>query len=234
MMPTEFEHLLRQLFEATGLDEWSTERSGSDGVDAVAISRNPFTGGLTIVQAKKYTAPVDVSRIHALAGLMDEKRAGRGVLVTTSWFSRNCWTQARKNGRIELIDGSRLRYLIKEHLQKDVVIPRPDRGEDVTTVSFPDVPASSAQPIRTMEDPHGLSELEDLRQKADAGDWSASDALDQLLADRGDVVGLQQRADTFESAARRLAPTDQSGSGWRRGCRYRVGRACGHRRQVRR
>jgi len=38
-----------------------------------------------------------------------------------------------------------------------------------------------------MEDPHVLSELEDLRRKAAAGDWSASDALDQLLADETKV-----------------------------------------------
>ena len=45
-----------------------------------------------------------------------------------------------------------------------------------------------------------------LRKQAHAGDWGASDALDQLLADRGDLGGLRQRADTNESAARRLAP----------------------------
>jgi restriction system protein len=29
--PTEFEHFVRQLFEASGLEGWTTERSGDDG-----------------------------------------------------------------------------------------------------------------------------------------------------------------------------------------------------------
>jgi restriction system protein len=34
MSPTEFEHFVRQLFEASGLEGWTTQRSGDDGVDA--------------------------------------------------------------------------------------------------------------------------------------------------------------------------------------------------------
>jgi restriction system protein len=54
MSPTEFEHFVRQLFEASGLEGWTTQRSGDDGVDAVVINRDPLVGGLTIVQAKRY------------------------------------------------------------------------------------------------------------------------------------------------------------------------------------
>jgi hypothetical protein len=68
-------------FEASGLEGWTTERTGDDGVDAVVTNRDPMIGGLTIVQAK--------------------------------------------NGRVELIDGPRLRYLVKEHLHKDVLVAPP-------------------------------------------------------------------------------------------------------------
>jgi DNA polymerase-3 subunit gamma/tau len=44
-----------------------------------------------------------------------------------------------------------------------------------------------------------------LRRQADAGDWRASEALDQLLAERNDLDGLRGRADTYESAAKWLA-----------------------------
>jgi restriction system protein len=56
---------------------------------------------------------------------MDEKRAGRGILVTTSWFTSGCWIKAKENGRIELIDGARLVALTREHLGKDVLISGP-------------------------------------------------------------------------------------------------------------
>jgi restriction system protein len=125
MTPTEFEHFVRQLFEARGLEGWTTERTGDDGVDAVVINRDPMVGGLTIVQAKKYTGVLGVSHIRELVGAMDEKRAGRGILVTTSWFASGCWTKASENGRVELIDGPRLRYLVREHLHKDVLVAPP-------------------------------------------------------------------------------------------------------------
>lgn len=125
MTPTEFEHFVRQLFEARGLEGWTTERTGDDGVDAVVINRDPMVGGLTIVQAKKYNGVIGVSHIRELVGAMDEKRAGRGILVTTSWFASGCWTKASENGRVELIDGPRLRHLVKEYLKKDVLVAPP-------------------------------------------------------------------------------------------------------------
>ena len=89
MSPTEFEHFVRQLCEASGLDGWTTQRSGDDGVDAVVINRDPLVGGLTIVQAKRYLAVIGISHIRELVGAMDEKGAGRGILVTTSWSRRD-------------------------------------------------------------------------------------------------------------------------------------------------
>jgi restriction system protein len=122
MSPTEFEHLVRQVFEAMGMEGWTTHHSYDDGVDAVVVNRTPLVGGLTIVQAKRYRSVVGVNHIRELAGAMEEKRAGRGVLVTTSWFASRTWKKASEHGRIELIDGPRLVYLIAEHLGKQVLI----------------------------------------------------------------------------------------------------------------
>jgi restriction system protein len=77
------------------------------------------------VQAKKYTRVLGANHIRELVGAMEEKRAGRGILVTTSWFASGCWTKATKNGRVELIDGPRLRRLVQEHLGRDVLVAPP-------------------------------------------------------------------------------------------------------------
>lgn len=131
MTPTEFEHFVRQLFQEMGMEGWTTERTGDDGIDAVVINRDPIIGGLTVVQAKKYSRVLGPSHIRELVGAMDEKRAGRGVLVTTSWFTSGCWTKAKENGRIELIDGARLCALTRDHLGKDVLISgHPDKRRD--------------------------------------------------------------------------------------------------------
>lgn len=131
MSPTSFEHLVRQIFEAQGAEGWTTAQSGDDGVDAVVAQRSPLMGGLSIVQAKRYSRPVGVSHLRELAGAMEEKRAGWGILITTSWFASGCQEKARQHGRIELIDGDHLVHLIREHLHKDVLIGipgRPPRG----------------------------------------------------------------------------------------------------------
>lgn len=131
MTPTEFEHFVRQVFQAMGMEGWTTERTGDDGIDAVVLNRDPIIGGLTVVQVKQYSRVLGVSHIRELVGAMDEKRAGRGILVTTSWFTSGCWTKATDNGRIELIDGARLRALTRDHLGKNVLISGPagERGD---------------------------------------------------------------------------------------------------------
>jgi restriction system protein len=122
MSPTNFEHLVRQIFEAQGAEGWTTTESKDDGVDAVIVQRKALMGGLSIVQAKRYSRVVGVNHIRELAGTMEEKKAGWGILVTTSNFTAGCWAKAKEHGRMELIDGSRLVHLIKKHLDKDVLI----------------------------------------------------------------------------------------------------------------
>jgi restriction system protein len=127
MSPTNFEHLVRQIFEAQGAEGWTTEQSHDDGVDAVIAKRTPLIGGLSIVQAKRYSRVVGVSHLRELAGAMEEKKAGWGILITTSWFTTGCPAKAREHGRMELINGWELTSLIKEHLGKDVLIGIPNR-----------------------------------------------------------------------------------------------------------
>jgi Restriction endonuclease len=123
--PTEFEQFVRKLFEASGFDSWAT--APSTGVSAVMTIHAPLMGGVTVLSAKKYKTVVGPNHIRELVGAMEETRAGRGVLVTTSWFSRRCWTMARENGRVELIDGPQLRHLARERLGIDVLVaPQPE------------------------------------------------------------------------------------------------------------
>lgn len=137
MSPGNFEHLVRQIFEAQGAEGWTTQESKDDGVDAVIVQRKALMGGLSIVQAKRYSRVVGVSHIRELAGAMEEKKAGWGILITTSWFASGCRKKAREHGRMELIDGEGLVHLIKEYLDKDVLIGIPNRPRNTASGGAP-------------------------------------------------------------------------------------------------
>jgi len=126
LKPVEFEHLIRELFEAMGMKSWVTQASRDEGVDGVAVNEDPIVGGLCIIQAKRYSKVVELEAVHALAGVMEDKNAAKGVLVTTSWVGKASRDFAARNGsRIEIIEGRQLRYLLKEHLGLDVLISLP-------------------------------------------------------------------------------------------------------------
>ncbi|MGW1677284.1 restriction endonuclease [Saccharopolyspora sp. NPDC002376] len=45
-------------------------------------------GGLSVIQAKRYTKLVPADAARALWGVMEDKKAGTGVLVTTSYLGK--------------------------------------------------------------------------------------------------------------------------------------------------
>lgn len=122
MAPYEFEHLVRQIFEEMGMQAWNTQAIKDDGVDAVAVNNNAVFGGMCIIQAKRYRNAVGVESIRALAGVMEDKHATKGILVTTSWVTKDGHAFAARHGRIEIIECEHVKYLCKEYLGLDVLI----------------------------------------------------------------------------------------------------------------
>ncbi|MFD8013552.1 restriction endonuclease [Streptomyces sp. NPDC058955] len=124
MDPTDFEHLIRRLFEKIGLKSWVTQASRDDGIDAVAVNEEPLIGGLCIIQAKRTKNVVSAETVRAVAGLVVDKGASKGIVVTTAWFGKASWDFAPRN-RVELIDGRHLKALLLEHLGIDALIGLP-------------------------------------------------------------------------------------------------------------
>jgi len=133
LSPTDFEHLVRRLFEAMGMRAWTTQASHDGGIDAVAVNEDPIVGGLCVVQAKRYRAAVPAEAVRSLAGVIEDRRANRGVLVTTSWFGPSAHEFARRNGRIQLVEGGELKHLLAEHLSLDAIVGISDTGGHNTT-----------------------------------------------------------------------------------------------------
>jgi len=123
--PDQFESLVRRLFEARGLRAWQTEAVRKDGVDAVAVNEDPVLGGVVVIQANRYSGVVPPEAVRALAGVMADRRATKGILLTTSWVGRETIEYVRGNGRIQIIEGRELKQMLAATLNMNVLISLP-------------------------------------------------------------------------------------------------------------
>lgn len=129
LSPNEFEALMTNLFEKMGLETRLTQASRDGGVDCVAWDMRPIVGGKVVIQAKRYKNTVGVSAVRDLYGTMTNENSSKGILVTTSSFGKASYDFA--NGKpIELLNGSNLLYLLKEHAGVDAKIDFPDGWVD--------------------------------------------------------------------------------------------------------
>lgn len=123
LSPTEFEHLVSNLFQRMGLDCKLTRASRDGGVDAVAFDTRPILGGKVVIQAKRYSDTVGVSAVRDLFGTMHNEGANKGILVTTSQYGTDSYEFA-KDKPIELIDGGGLLYLLEQvGIRARIVMP---------------------------------------------------------------------------------------------------------------
>lgn len=129
LSPGEFESLITNLFQSMGLETKLTQASRDGGVDCVAYDPRPIFGGKVIIQAKRYKNTVGVSAVRDLFGTMQNEGASKGILVTTSGYGKAAFDFAA-NKPMELLSGSNLLYLLKEHASIDARIVMPDDWHD--------------------------------------------------------------------------------------------------------
>lgn len=117
----DFEHLVRQLFEwefgRNGVEVKVTRASRDRGVDAIMFDPDPLRGGKYVLQAKRYTRPVDVAAVRDLYGTVVNEGANRGILVTTSSYGPDSYEFA-KDKPISLVDGPNLLNMLSKHGRK--------------------------------------------------------------------------------------------------------------------
>jgi restriction system protein len=118
-MPWEdFEHLVRQLFEwefgRHGAEVRLTRASRDRGVDAIIFDPDPLRGGKFVIQAKRYTLPVDVAAVRDLYGTLMNEGANRGILITTSHYGPDAYAFARDKP-ISLLTGADLIDMLRRH-----------------------------------------------------------------------------------------------------------------------
>ena len=110
----EFEHLISKLLVKMGFEVEETKQTGDSGVDVIARSRKPISGGLYIIQCKRQMANVGEPVIRDLYGVVGHNNASKGVLITTADYTQQA-TQFAKNKPLELMNGDQLRILLINH-----------------------------------------------------------------------------------------------------------------------
>ncbi len=129
LTPSEFESLITNLFQKMGLEARQTQASRDGGVDCVAFDPRPIFGGKVVIQAKRYKNTVGVSAVRDLYGTVQNEGASKGILVTTSGYGKASFEFA-EGKPLELLSGSNLLYLLKEHADIEAKIELPEGWKD--------------------------------------------------------------------------------------------------------
>jgi Holliday junction resolvasome RuvABC ATP-dependent DNA helicase subunit len=113
----DFERVIAALLRAMGFRTELTEASGDGGIDIVAILDRPLIGGRYLIQCKRFAPDnvVGAATVRDFYGAVTaDRRAVKGILITTSGFSPQALTFAQQLP-IELIDGHHLRALLAQY-----------------------------------------------------------------------------------------------------------------------
>ncbi len=114
--PIEFENLVKDLLIKMGFHAVTTKASGDGGIDILATNEQPILSGKYIIQCKRYTTGNNIGEptIRELFGVMHAENANKGILVTTSDFSKQAIIFAQDKA-IELINGKELIKLFAKY-----------------------------------------------------------------------------------------------------------------------
>lgn len=124
--PKRFEQIVVDLMLAMGyggsLDDAGmvTKYSHDDGIDGI-IKEDKLGLDKIYIQAKRYAKDNAIGKpdLHAFAGALDEKKANKGVFITTSKFTSEArkFAEEKASKKIVLIDGEALaRYMIEYNI----------------------------------------------------------------------------------------------------------------------
>ena len=114
--PWEFEKLVADVFQRHGFNAEVTQKTRDGGKDIVATFE---MGGVlynTYFECKQYAPnrPVGAKVVRELYGKLNMERIDKGVIVTTSHFTRDAIIEAKEtNGRIQLVDFEKLQKLMQ-------------------------------------------------------------------------------------------------------------------------
>jgi hypothetical protein len=94
--PRKFEMIIAEIFRNQGFDVELTPATRDGGMDVRAVRHGSFGTSLYLVECKRYaeSKKVGVEVVRGLYGVLHQQNATKGVIATTSSFSRDAITFA--------------------------------------------------------------------------------------------------------------------------------------------
>jgi restriction system protein len=124
--PIAFERLCQRLLREAGFSRTQlTKASGDGGIDGLGVYRVSLVSFQVYFQAKRWRRPVGAEQVRDFRGAM-AGRGEKGLLITTSTFTREAKTEASRDGAppVDLVDGAMLCELMAQYKIGVVAHPR--------------------------------------------------------------------------------------------------------------
>ncbi len=115
--PREFEKIMAAVFQNRGFDVTLSKATRDGGFDLMLMKHDVIGAIMTLVQCKRYGErnKVGVEVVRGLYGVVEEKRATNGLIVTTSVFTPDALrTRERMRHRMQLADLDEIQRWLKE------------------------------------------------------------------------------------------------------------------------
>lgn len=116
--PRKFEELVASVFHKNGFDVELTPQTRDGGIDIIAVQRNDLCGGnLNFIECKRYLPhnTVGIGVVQRLHGVVEQHKATKGIIVTTSFFTKDAKeTAALSQHRLVLNDYTNLSSWLRE------------------------------------------------------------------------------------------------------------------------
>jgi len=105
--PRLFEELISKILQKFRIKTELTKQTRDGGYDIIAIDDKNFSKNKYLIECKRYSPDnkVDVSIVRGLYGVKTDNKATKGLLITSSFFTRDAKEFAKRNAwELELYD----------------------------------------------------------------------------------------------------------------------------------
>ncbi|AFL75695.1 restriction endonuclease [Thiocystis violascens] len=101
--PRKFEEFVAAVFRNHGFEVQLTPETRDGGMDIIAVHKSPLTGStVSLIECKRYTPDnkVGIGVVQRLLGNVIQQEAHKGVVVTTSFFTRDAIAVSKQSRNI--------------------------------------------------------------------------------------------------------------------------------------